>query len=178
MSLGNFSLPFQLATPSPYLYTPNDPLRLRLNAVVPSSVNFQDERRYQNEPYIPPAAYQQQKNNNNQQNNQQKYYKQNYQSQNQQQYNYDTRNMDKQNNQYVEYQQNYQTTQTKSSDINLLQQEILQPPPPPPPPLLSSSPSSSSTLEAKNYQENPRIIQNQQLPLNENQNSYPERPEG
>ncbi|KAF7990311.1 hypothetical protein HCN44_000116 [Aphidius gifuensis] len=170
MSLGNFSLPFQLATPSPYLYTPNDPLRLRLNAVVPSSVNFQDERRYQNEPYIPPAAYQQQKNN--QQSNQQKYYKQNYQSQNQQQHNYDTRNVDKQNNQYVEYQQNYQTTQTKSSDISLLQQEILQPPPLPS--------SSSSSIENTNYQENQnsRIIQNQQLPLNENENSYPERPEG
>ncbi|XP_063989838.1 protein spaetzle 3 [Diachasmimorpha longicaudata] len=63
MSLVNFSLPFQLATPTPYMYPPDvgqqtPTNNLKFNAV--PGDNFGRERRYQNEPYIPPAAYHQQ----------------------------------------------------------------------------------------------------------------------
>ncbi|XP_011309753.1 uncharacterized protein [Fopius arisanus] len=75
MSLANFSLPFQLATPAPYMYPPptqQTPVNhLGLNGVPPGD-NFRGERRYQNEPYIPPAAYHQQ----DQQDHLRQYYKQ------------------------------------------------------------------------------------------------------
>lgn len=67
MSLVNFTLPYQSATPTPFFYggqnggqsTANN---LRLNAVLPPAPapNFNDQESFLNEPYIPPAAYQQQ----------------------------------------------------------------------------------------------------------------------
>lgn len=67
MSLVNFTLPYQSATPTPFFYgghnggqsTVNN---LRLNAVLPPAPapNFNEQEPYRNEPYIPPAVYQQQ----------------------------------------------------------------------------------------------------------------------
>lgn len=68
MSLVNFSLPYQPATPTPFFYGGqpggHSPVNnLRLNAVLPPAPapNFNDREPFQNEPYIPPAGYQQQK---------------------------------------------------------------------------------------------------------------------
>lgn len=169
MSLGNFSLPFQLATPSPYLYTPNDPHQvvnnLRLNAVVPSSVNFQEERRYQNEPYIPPAVYQQQQHQS-QKNKQQ--LKQ--QDQQQQEYNHKQQYQPQsQTNRYVDYGQDYRRTLPRQSGRNpQLQQEILPPP----------VPSTVEDSIGNQDNQNSRVAANQQAPANQKQDPYPERPEG
>lgn len=67
MSLVNFTLPYQSATPTPFFYggqnggqsTVNN---LRLNAVLPPAPapNFNEQEPFQNEPYIPPTGYQQQ----------------------------------------------------------------------------------------------------------------------
>ncbi|XP_053978206.1 protein spaetzle 3 [Hylaeus volcanicus] len=68
MSLANFTLPYQSATPTPFFYggqngghTPAN--NLRLNAVLPPApaLNFNERESFQNEPYIPPAGYQQQR---------------------------------------------------------------------------------------------------------------------
>ena len=68
MSLVNFSLPYQSATPTPFFYggqnqghsTVNN---LRLNAVLPPAPahSFNEREPFQNEPYVPPANYQQQR---------------------------------------------------------------------------------------------------------------------
>lgn len=79
MSLANFSLPFQLATPGPYVFpsaggqTPIN--NLRVNAVVAGG-HFGGDRPFQNEPYIPPAAYQHQKGQQDHGQRQRQYYKQ------------------------------------------------------------------------------------------------------
>lgn len=67
MSLANFTLPYQSATPTPFFYdgqnggqsTVNN---LRLNAVLPPAParNFNEQEPFQNEPYIPPIGYQNQ----------------------------------------------------------------------------------------------------------------------
>ncbi|XP_003701081.1 spaetzle domain-containing protein 3 [Megachile rotundata] len=66
MSLVNFTLPYQSATPTPFFYggqNGGQPAvnNLRLNAVLPvaPAPNFNGQESFQNEPYIPPAAYQQ-----------------------------------------------------------------------------------------------------------------------
>nr|XP_031830437.1 protein spaetzle 3 isoform X2 [Nomia melanderi] len=68
MSLVNFTLPYQSATPTPFFYGGqtgghSSVNNLRLNAVLPPAPapNFNDREPFQNEPYIPPAGYQQQK---------------------------------------------------------------------------------------------------------------------
>lgn len=68
MSLVNFSLPYQSATPTPFFYggqngghsTVNN---LRLNAVLPPAPahSFNEREPFQNEPYVPSASYQQQR---------------------------------------------------------------------------------------------------------------------
>lgn len=67
MSLANFSFPFQLAASTSYAFpgdqSPQSAIsNLRLNAVLPPTPapTFNDERRYENEPYITPAQYQHQ----------------------------------------------------------------------------------------------------------------------
>ncbi|XP_034934726.1 protein spaetzle 3 [Chelonus insularis] len=95
MSLTNFSLPFPVATPS-YLFNPSmseqtPANNLRLNAALPPSSHFHEERHFQNQPYLPPVSYQRQQHQfHHQERSQQRknyqYYKQQPQSQTQNQY--------------------------------------------------------------------------------------------
>ncbi|CAD6234682.1 GSCOCG00002051001-RA-CDS [Cotesia congregata] len=113
MSLANFSLPFPVATPSPYLYTPSisqSVNNLPFNGVLPSP-NFNEQSNYQNQPYLPPA-YQRQH-----------YPQRQYQVQT-------TQNYLSQDNNFDDYEQDYPVTQSsirESENKNNPQHEIRPP---------------------------------------------------
>ncbi|KAK0171226.1 hypothetical protein PV328_008977 [Microctonus aethiopoides] len=153
MSLANFSLPFQVATPSTsYLFTTNinnnddnnnhGPINnLQLNGVLPSSTGFSEERQYHNQPYIPPAAYQRQHHHHQlqqqeqqQQRRSQDYFNKQIQSQQPQQYTSQRAQqrpeyISTQNNRYNDYGNDFRRTQPRQHHTKNPTQQQMRPPP-------------------------------------------------
>lgn len=141
MSLANFSLPFQVATPSPYLFTNNIPAQtpannLRLNAVLPSSPSlFSEQRQYHNQPYIPPAAYQRQHQNHHvQQQEQQQRRNTYYKPEQQPQPQYRTQNIQQDyitspDTRYNDYGEDFRRTQPRQQSAKNIPQAQMRPPP-------------------------------------------------
>ncbi|XP_078039887.1 spaetzle domain-containing protein 3 [Augochlora pura] len=160
MSLVNFTLPYQPATPTPFFYGGqtgghSSVNNLRLNAVLPPAPapNFNDREPFQNEPYIPPAGYQQQKQHQstfNRQTNSNPYVEHSSFSSSQ-----DTR--------YDNYNQDFRRTQPRQQQQQQQQQQMRPPP--------------SSTQQQQRAQVD-RDQSNQRTSRMPEEESYPERPNG
>ncbi|XP_003398592.1 protein spaetzle 3 [Bombus affinis] len=162
MSLVNFTLPYQSATPTPFFYggqnggqsTVNN---LRLNAVLPPAPapNFNDQEPFQNEPYIPPAAYQQQQQQQQQQRQRQSTVNR---QRNTNTFVEDSSFSSTQDNRYANYNQDFRRTQPRQ------QQQQMRPPP--------SLPQQQQRVSVERDQDNFRTSR---MP---EQESYPDRPNG
>lgn len=156
MSLVNFTLPYQSATPTPFFYggqnggqsTANN---LRLNAVLPPAPvpNFNDQESFLNEPYIPPAAYQQQQ----QQRHQSTFNRQRNSNTFAEQSSFSST----QDNRYANYNQDFRRTQPRQ------QQQMRFPP---------SLPQQRERVSIEGDQNN---LRTSRMP---EQESYPDRPNG
>lgn len=159
MSLANFTLPYQSATPTPFFYdgqnggqsTVNN---LRLNAVLPPAParNFNEQEPFQNEPYIPPIGYQ------NQQQQRQRQSAFNRQR-NGNPYVEHSSFSSAQDTRYANYNQDFRRTQPRQQQIR-----------PSAPPLAQQQQQQRATVEKE--QENFRTSR---MP---EQESYPDRPNG
>ena len=157
MSLVNFTLPYQSATPTPFFYggqnggqpTANN---LRLNAVLPPAPapNFNDQESFLNEPYIPPAAYQQQQ----QQRQRQSTFNR---QRNSNAFTEQSSFSSTQDNRYANYNQDFRRTQPRQ------QQQMRFPP---------SLPQQRQRVQTEADQDNFRTSR---MP---EQESYPDRPNG
>ncbi|XP_015591781.1 protein spaetzle 3 [Cephus cinctus] len=141
MSLVNFTLPYQTASPSPFLFngagghsTVNN---LRLNAVLPPppAPSYNDEEPFQNEPYIPPPQYEQR--HQQQQQQQQERHRQHAQQRSREQHQilqqhpgHGAASLSTQDARYANYNQDFRRTQPRQQ-----QQQQTRPPPPPQAPL-------------------------------------------
>ncbi|KAG7205532.1 hypothetical protein KM043_007510 [Ampulex compressa] len=164
MSLVNFTLPYQSATPAPFLYANGGPStvnNLRLNAVLPAApaANFNERQPFQNEPYIPPARYHQQ------QQQQQQRQRQSGQQRSQESFVERSSFSASQDTRYVNFEQDFRRTQPRQQQQQQQQQQQMRPP---------TAPQQS--VQQRGHGDRQEQETRTQRPSE--QESYPERPNG